>query len=339
MDFKRISLILLGVMLISFGIGFYSLYYIDNFRLDDYLVGNSIIISEKDNLVKIDSEGIRVKDGDTFVSISWRGIVVEDGDTKTTIGINSLDELFRNINIGSSGTTYTEDLKKEFSAEGIEELKIDTIFVDTYIYKGEDEKISIVLNGKYASNKKFEFDYRVVGNTLQITNTPNTGSITVANSNLKLELYIPDNIIKNIQFESSSGDLKVNDIYADKIKFESSSGSFISNNTITSSFNIKSSSGNVTIKPHSGSADINSSSGDVTLSLTNESEKIKINSSSGNINILNIKEYMGNISARTSSGRVVYEGSSVPGNNLEVTSLTSTYLIQMSTSSGNINIE
>ena len=54
MDFKRISLILLGVMLISFGIGFYSLYYIDNFRLDDYLVGNSIIISEMDNLVKID---------------------------------------------------------------------------------------------------------------------------------------------------------------------------------------------------------------------------------------------------------------------------------------------
>ena len=34
MDLKRLSIILAGVMLIAFGVGLYSLLYIDNFRMD-----------------------------------------------------------------------------------------------------------------------------------------------------------------------------------------------------------------------------------------------------------------------------------------------------------------
>jgi len=339
MNLKRIGIILLGVMLISFGIGFYSLYYIDNFRLEDYLVGNSVIISENENTVKIDSEGILVQDGDKLVSISWKGIVVDDGEKKTTIGINNLEELLENISIGRTGTTYSEDYKGEFPVSDINKISIDTIFVDANVYSVKGENIIILLNGSYASNKKFEFNFSKNKDTLNITSTPNSGSLTIANSNLKLDILVPEVSLEEIEYISSSGDLNLKDLTVNNINFQSSSGGFTSNNTIANSFDIKSSSGNITIEPQSGNAEISSSSGNITFLLTNESEKIKINSSSGNINIYNISNYIGNISAKTSSGRLIYEGSSIPGNNLEVTSLTGLYLLEIETSSGNINIE
>lgn len=339
MNFKKIGIVLFGVMLISFGIGFYSLYYIDNFRLEDYLVGNSVIISEKDSTVKIDPEGILVQDGDKLVSISWKGIVVDDGNNKTTIGINNLEDLFNNINIGSTGKTYSEDYKGEFPPDDIKKISIDTIFVDANIYSTQSKNIIILLKGTYSSNKKFEFDFSKTNDTLNIISTPNSGSLTIANSNLKLDILIPEVTLEEIQFVSSSGDLSLKDLKVNYINFQSSSGGFTSNNTIANSFEIKSSSGDISIDPQNGTANLNSSSGDIDLVVTENTNNVKINSSSGNIRVINSIYYNGSISAATSSGGIFYENSRAPGNSFIIDKSGTNYFMDIKTSSGNINIE
>lgn len=85
---RRIIWILVGVMLIGFGIGFYSLIYIDEFRLSNLPnlnLGNIDINSNGSN-VKVGLDGIEVIDGDDQVIVNWDGIRVIDGDNKVIIG-------------------------------------------------------------------------------------------------------------------------------------------------------------------------------------------------------------------------------------------------------------
>ena len=187
MDIKKLAIILLGIMLISFSIGFYSLRYIDNFQFLDYLNENSIEISDNGDFVSIGGDGIQVLDGDTQVSITWKGIeVVEDGQ-RTVIGFNGINIVNSFVNrIDLKDKSYDTQLDAEIDSAGI--IRISSTFADVSVYSTSENKVSAVLSGSYKGDADLELKVIEIPGGIEIKALPEGNTFTVVNSNLNLKV-------------------------------------------------------------------------------------------------------------------------------------------------------
>lgn len=305
MNIRRIIPILIGVVLISFGIGFYSLRYYDNITFEG-LRHNDININRKDFLnirskdsdVKIGKDGIKVKDGDDYVSISWDGIYVKgkdeqvsigwDGITvkegdKETRGVIDFDSLFgistRNL------TRYNIDEEKIESIAEIDSIKISSSFIDIKVVQGNTEDIKIKYHGTMKSNVLPKLETSKSSGELEIKLNTNSNNQVVTDSNVILKIIIPQNFEKDIRISSSSANIFIDDVIGTNLNIESSSGNVDLVNINEEEINISTASGNI---------DISNSS----------SNNMEVVSSSGNINIIFDDSASFKVTGKTSSGDV-----------------------------------
>lgn len=342
MDLKRLSIVLAGVMLIAFGVGIYSLLYIDNLRIENVTEGGSLEITDNGDTVEIDSEGIRVTEDGKSVTISWDGIeVIEDGE-KTIVGLKDIN-LFDRIDIFSSLSSYQADESKELElGDNIQSISIFSNFADTKIVRSKEDKLQVSLSGSYRSNRKVSLSMQDLGDSIKISLTPESGSFTVSQSNLLMEILIPENYTDDLEFTSSSADLKADILEIDNLKIEASSGSIEINELYSMESRLVTSSGEITIPMATGNTFITSSSGDVKLGPAEPFSEVKITTSSGDIEVGPLGGLSLRVSGTTSSGRINYEGSATSIENdydrLFMTLGDGLYEMDLTSSSGNITL-
>ncbi|WP_422484377.1 DUF4097 family beta strand repeat-containing protein [Gudongella sp. DL1XJH-153] len=342
MDLKRLSLILAGVVLIAFGVGIYSLLYIDDFNIDDIAGEGGIEITNNGDTFEIGSGGIMINENGKSVSINWDGIeVVEDGN-KTVVGIRDIS-FFERINIFSNLKSYEADESKSTNlSENIDSVSIHSTFANTRVYTSDNDELIASLKGSYKSNRAVSLDIQDIGNNIKVSVTPETGGFTVSQSNLQLEIYLPSTFDGSLDFKSSSADFEAVLIDADVASIESSSGNIRIGQILASETKIVSSSGEIEIISSTGKISIASSSGNITFSPIVPLGDIRVTTSSGNIRSGPLKGLPLEVKATTSSGRISYEGSAKSiqndGYNLRMTLEEGSYNMDLASSSGNITL-
>lgn len=342
MDLKRLTLILAGVVLISFGVGLYSLLYIDDFKIDDIAGDGGIEITNNGETFEIGSNGIMVNENGKSVSINWDGIeVVEDGN-KTVVGIQDIS-FFDRINIFSNLKSYEADESKNMViTETVNSISINSTFANTRVFTSDNDELTASLKGSYKSNRDVSLEVQDLGSIIKVSVTPETGGFTVSQSNLQLEIYLPSTFDGNLDFKSSSADFEAVLINSDVASIESSSGNIKIGQIMASETRIVSSSGEIEIISSTGQISITSSSGNITFSPIAPLGDIKLTTSSGNIRSGPLKGLSLEVKATTSSGRISYEGSAKSiqndGNDLRMTLEEGSYSMDLTSSSGNITL-
>lgn len=320
MEIKRIVFILIGIMLIGFGVGIYSLIYIDDFRfsnLPGFHFGN-IDITDNGEYVNIGPGGIEVRDGNEHVSIGWDGIKVIDGDEKVIVGLDGIKiddgNNNRRINIPSwigfnigKLDEYTINEEKYENIDGITSFNISSSFVDIEVNSEDRNDIYIKYSGKMKANVLPKLETRKNGSNLLIK-LESGNSHSVSYSNAKLEISIPNSLIADFDISGSSADMSIKNLTSDYFEVSTSSGNIGLENIKANEVELTSSSGDILSKDILGDVKANSSSGDMTFNLNESTGDFDISSSSGDINIqYNDKaSYKGQFN--TSSGDLINNG-------------------------------
>lgn len=324
MNIRKWVPILIGVTLISFGVGIYSLIYYDNFKLSNlYNYGIIQLRSDAEN-INIDKNGIVVKDGESNVKISWDGIEVRDGEDNVTIGWGGITVKeggktafnFGNpnkwgINKFKKLEIMTIDEEKFINLDGIDNIDINSQFVDIKVVSEDRNDIGIKFYGQMQSDVVPVLDVTKKANKLIVKIDNPNNSYTVKESDVVLEVLVPLRYKENISVGTSSADINMSNLMVANVEMNSTSGDIEIIETQAKSFNLATSSGDIELTRSIGTFDILSSSGDVELSLEESKGDIKITTSSGDVDINYWINADYNVTGTTSSGDVYFNGSSI----------------------------
>lgn len=350
MKIRNFVFILIGIMLVGFGVGFYSLIYNDNFSFSSFRnfdIGN-IDVNTGDSLVKVGIDGVEVRDGDSHVIVGWDGIKVVDVENKVIVGPGEIGiEDGRNSSgwgwnwFGNSKlSSITLDEEKFESIIGIEDISVSSPFVDIDLTLEDREDVRIKYSGRLRANVTPELEVDKNGSKLDIRLVIDGFSYSVTDSTVKLQIFIPNNFEGNYQITSSSGDISSDKLIGKEIQISTSSGDMILGEIGANNVSLTSSSGNIKTNAIHGDLQTNTSSGDVYFKLDSSTGNININTSSGDVRLEDVSgnSYSGEIN--TSSGDFQYSGDiSVTKNNRDNYKIkigSGEKLMEINTSSGDI---
>lgn len=320
MKIRNLVFTLIGIMLIGFGVGFYSLIYNDNFSFSNFRnfdIGN-IDVNTGDSLVKVGIDGVEVRDGDSHVIVGWDGIKVIDGDDKVIVGPGQIgiqdgsknSSLNWGWNWFGTGklTTITLDEEKFHPLSGIEDISVSSPFVDIDLIQEDREDVRIVYSGRLRANVVPELEVEKIGSRLDIRLQIDGFSYTVTDSTTRLQVFIPMGFEGNYNIASSSGEISSKKLTGKDIKISSSSGDMELGIIVANNVNISSSSGSIEADTISGNVETTTSSGDVSFKTDGSTGNINISTSSGDVKLVNGNDssYKGIIN--TSSGDFNYSG-------------------------------
>lgn len=360
MNLRRWIPILIGIVLVAFGIGFFSLIYNDSFSINNTNRRSFINIFNKDERVRIGADGIEIKDGDDHVIISWKGINVRDGKEQVDIGWDGISvnegstsvfrlarfgDWFRFGNISSKNLSWeTVDIEKSGKIDEISNINISSSFIDIKVTEEDREDVGIHYYGNMKTSVVPELKIENMPNSLNIKlETPNVNSYAVEQSDVILEVFVPKNYKENLNVNGSSSDIYMKNLTGNKFSISSSSGDLILTNLEAEKFNIITSSGDIEMINSIGEIDITSSSGNITLDNEKLSENIKISSSSGDVSIIFSDEASYVIKGNSSSGRFTtsatmdIEGNSDKDRRFRAIIGSGEKSIEINTSSGNVH--
>lgn len=317
MNMRRWVPILIGIVLIAFGVGIFSLIYNDNFSMTKIGTGNFIKVTDKDEMVKVGPGGIEVRDGDSHVSISWRGIQVWDGSDNVDIGWNGIrvnEDGKSRVNIGGKLPWFTNkdvDLHREninveefLNIDGVDNINISSPFVDIKITETDREDLRVHYYGSMRTNviPKYKFEKKSGGIIdIKIEVDSITGYV-VRDSDMILEVFIPKVYKGNINTSTTSSDIYMKDIDAGKFSITSTSGNLELENIQGEIYNINTTSGHIELEDLIGEILISTTSGDISLDIDNGSDNMEFNTVSGNIELQLGKEASYIIDGKTTSG-------------------------------------
>jgi lia operon protein LiaG len=145
------------------------------------------------------------------------------------------------------------------------------------------DDIWIKYHGTIKSNIVPKLETERNGKVLNIKLMSDKNSYTVSESNVILEISVPESFNKDFSISSSSADIFVNDIAGLHFDLNSGSGDIKLNNLSGKSANIITSSGDLILAELNCNSSIDSSSGDIKLYADNSSKDLKIATSSGDV--------------------------------------------------------
>lgn len=333
MNMKRLVYILIGVVLIAFGVGALSLRHNENLRFTNFNPPNGIINISRKNKVNIGSKGLEVMDGDNYVSISWDGIKVTDGNEKVSIGWDGIkinDGHNTKVNIGKNNWFNFRDELEWFSFNEEKFIEINnekninilSTFINMEIISDDRKDIKITCKGNMKANiePQLKIDKKIDEIEIKLENET-TNNYTVTDSDVLLRIFIPKDYSGNIKTTSSSSDIYIENLMQKNLNINSNSGNISVKNTAVENFNINSSSGdiqiydsncdnlksntssgNIEIENSTGIMDLQSSSGNIKLDNKYNNKDIQIGTTSGNVYINFAVDASYAINTETTSG-------------------------------------
>lgn len=210
-------------------------------------------------------------------------------------------------NTGSSNKTNMNlkrqavDETKNEKIDNINEISIDATISNINIIPEKRSDVEAHIYGEFSSNASLEFKTQISGEKLNIYEKLASNLINTGNTDLKLDIYIPQDYSKNLTIESSSGDISIKDsINLDKVVIKTKSGDMNIYNLKAASLEACATSGDfegkdITVE----TASINASSGDVNIENLNGDLSGVV--SSGDISVAN-PEFNYNMDLTVSSG-------------------------------------
>ena len=317
MSIKRLVVVLIGVVLVAFGVGFLSLRYNDDYHFVGLESGKRININSGDDAVKIGSDGIDIKSGASQVVINRDGIKIHDGKDQVEIGLDGIrinegnkskiriGNLFSWFSFGGERIkTEIIDEEKFADIDKLDSISISSSFIDVKIIAQDRNDVRIHYYGTLKSNVVPVLEVDKTTDKLNIKlETPNTHHYSVVDSDVVLEVFIPDPFNSNMNVATSSGDIYVEDLLGKDFDISSSSGDMKLNNLEGRIFNLSSSSGDIEANDCIGDVHVSSSSGDISLDNEKTSGDINVSTSSGDIEIELPYDANYKIEGSTSSGR------------------------------------
>lgn len=259
--------------------------------------------------------------------------------------------------------TYNDlDQEKIEKIDTINQISIETSSCDVNIIPEDREDVKAHFYGNVTSTFKPELETKVKGKELLIF-IKRPKSYSIFNSDLKLDIFVPRNYKENIDIDSSSsniniqneltlnnlfidlssGNAKLKDLNIKNLKFEASSGSLIGENIITNSTVLEVSSGAIDLNNFTGNLKGDSSSGSVEVNYNVFDNNIDLETSSGNVNIGLPDDAKFYLDAECSSGDIecdfpIMVRGKQEDNTLKGTVGNDKNKIIINTSSGDINI-
>lgn len=317
MNMKRWVSILIGITLIAFGIGTFSLIYNDNFRTSNIFRNGIIHVKSNGDNVTIGESGIVVKDGDINVKIGWDGIDVRDGDEHVTIGwggITVKDGGKTKFNLGnpnrwgifnSNKLKYSiQDEEKFLSIEDMDSIVISSQFVDIKIFAEDRSDILVKYYGEMKSDVVPKLNVNNIGKEVLIKLDNPNSNYAVKESDVVLEIFVPIDYKKDISATTSSADIYMEDLIGDNISLYTTSGDIKTYEIEGNRIKLASTSGDIELEQSIGRLNISATSGDVKIYATEDQGDININATSGNVSIKLEEESNYKIKAKSISGDV-----------------------------------
>lgn len=299
MNIRRLVPIIIGVVLVAFGVGVLSLRYNDSHKFIDSEFGNIINIKSNDGTVKIGKKGIEVKDGDDHVSIGLGGINVRDGEDHIVVGWDGIKINEGNkstVRIGGMGNWprfrskrikwETVDEDKLTQIHGINTITVASSFIDVKITAEDRDDIRMHYYGKMKSDVVPNLEFKKEADNLSIElKSSNKNSYTVAGSNVVLEIFVPKSFNGNFSTFTSSADIYMKNLIAENFAISSSSGDIELATLEGKVLNLSTSSGDIETEDCIGEFNVATSSGDISLDNDKTGGNINISSSSGDVSI------------------------------------------------------
>ncbi|CAH2214209.1 DUF4097 family beta strand repeat-containing protein [Tepidibacter aestuarii] len=267
-----------------------------------------------------------------------------------------------NISYKNKETYNNLDQEKIEKIDTISQISIDILGCDINIIPEDREDVKAHFYGNATATFKPELETKINGKELLIF-IKRPKSYSIFNSDLKLDVSVPKNYKENIDIDSSSGNIKIqneltlNNLFIDvssanvslkdlnikNLKYDSSSGSLIGESIVTDSTFIDVSSGSVELNNFTGDLKGDSSSGTIEVDYNIFDNNIELDTSSGNVNIGLPDDSKFYLDAECSSGNIECDFPIVVRGKHEDNTLRGTVgndknKIKIDTSSGNITI-
>ncbi|MEJ8553130.1 DUF4097 family beta strand repeat-containing protein [Tepidibacter sp. Z1-5] len=215
------------------------------------------------------------------------------------------------------------DQEKVEKIDVINQISIEASSSDINIIPEDRANIKAHFYGNVISTFKPELETKINGKELLIF-VKRPKSYSIFNSDLKLDIFVPKNYKENIDINSSSsniniqneltlnnlfidvssGDASLKDLNIKNLKYDSSSGTLIGDNIVTDSTCIDLSSGNVELNNFTGDLKGESSSGSVEVNYNIFDNNIDLDTSSGTVNIELPDDAKFYLDAECSSGNI-----------------------------------
>lgn len=244
-----------------------------------------------------------------------QGPTITSDDRVNISGIDTVEETENELELFLIDEEYFENI------DGIDNIIIASSFINIEVIGQDRDDIRVNYHGRMEADGIPDLDLERSSNSLIIKfQNPDNQPISVRNSNLTLQVFVPKTYDGNYNIASSSGNILARNLTGEEFNIASSSGN-ISLDNLLGHIETSSSSGNIDIssKMNQGDIDISTSSGNVSLSLGLESNyTINATSSSGrfrpspNLDVINNRQ--GNFEARIGNGDNTIEISSSSGN-------------------------
>lgn len=193
------------------------------------------------------------------------------------------------------------NIEKVFDPAGINCISVDTSSTDIHFIPEDRKDIKVHLSG-YTSLDEPSLTAELNGDSLDIYTRDNNRRLIVVAiviTNVKLDIYLPADYLKDITIKTSSGDVKIGKLKAENFLYKSSSGDLTGEDFAPKSSNIETLSGNVRLNGFGGDLYMKTSSGDAIIKYAYESANTNATTSSGNISL---KNFTGDLNCRAQSG-------------------------------------
>lgn len=227
-----------------------------------------------------------------------------------------------------SGFTLTVQKDENMDINNINKINVDFTSSNIVVQTTNEPNMRVVQ--KSTGNLKDDQKFTITKDGDEVTiKKDNLGShfniFNFGNFDETIEVYIPKNYNKDLDIESSSGNIQIstemklesvsfsassgnldlqNSINADDINLKVSSGNISIEDLICKTYNIETSSGNTKVKSISGSGFIKASSGNIKVNYKDISEYSNVSAHSGNVNLVVPKECSFEFSGKCSSGDI-----------------------------------
>lgn len=259
----------------------------------------------------------------------------------TVFGGSMLDLLHKDVGIRLVDTrknNYNINSTKTMNLNGIDEICVNVSEANLKFYNGKENEIKASVNGNASATgiyKKPELKCYKSGSTLYVELIEKHQFHFSFNSNVNMNVYIPNSYKNNIKITTSSGDVKVDNynfknfdcelkegklnisnINTDKFNYKNSSGDMDSNNITAKTAYISSSEGNVKLNGfNTDTFNYKNRSGDL-KGYNIQTKSTTIDSSEGTVSIIG---FSGDLQSSNRSGDTDVEYSKF-NNNVNITS-------------------
>jgi len=213
--------------------------------------------------------------------------------------------------INGNGVAQEIDEVKYFDIEGVDNINIDVTSTNVDIIPTDDSQVKVHFHGEVSSvslKSRFELDAIRNNNTIDIDIISNSFTSisfgSMAYVNVKLDIYVPKNYDKNILIDSTSSDVKINNLSLNNLTNETTSGNLIIDKVNTVKTRVKTTSGDIVASEFNGDLDVKSTSGNINIDYENFENEIKIETVSGEVELNLEKESKFYLKAKTTSGDI-----------------------------------